>query len=235
MILPGHADSFADEVDVAALTVDGWHLADRPGFWAAHWQEQFIDDPDLLLHTWGVTEEDVTHRLEELYASPVWPVFTVELRDGAALAVVFRNHDDDAGVDYLVLPGGGRPAIEVAGLDGHQRGPAFTWAELAGVAARQPDHIRRAQALLLLAPAFGDDTADTPEARSALSGAMRTLGASGDTSELAALAVSDEVVFWGHVPWAAGVPDLDYAPRNPAGAFALPEAVRQLVAELLVP
>ncbi|MEV4135668.1 hypothetical protein AB0J72_26270 [Dactylosporangium sp. NPDC049742] len=164
MILPGYADTFPDEVDVAALAVDGWHLAERPGFWAAHWREQFI---------------------------------------------------------------------EIAGLEGHQRGPGLSWPELVAVAGRQPDRVRRAQTLLLLAPAFGDEAADTPDAVSVLSDAMRTLGATGDTAKLATLAVSDEVVFWGHVPWVAGVPDMDYAPRNPASPFALSVAERQLVTELL--
>jgi hypothetical protein len=47
--------------------------------------------------------------------------------------------------------------------------------------------------------------------------------------------VSDEVHFWGHVPWAAGVPDSEYAPRNPDSVFALPETSRRLVTELLMP
>jgi hypothetical protein len=96
-------------------------------------------------------------------------------------------------------------------------------------------HVRRAQVLLLLAPALGDEAADAPAARSALSEAMRTLGAAEDTTDLAALAVSDEVVFWGHVPWVAGEPTLDNAPRNPASPFALPAADRRQVAELLKP
>ncbi len=235
MILSGYADVFPDEVDVAALVIDGWPLAERPGFWVAHWQAQFVDDEELLLDTWGVPEETVTERMNDLYASRTWPVFPVGLRDGAELVVAFRNHADDAGVDYLVLPGPGRKAIEIAGLDGHQRGPGISWPELAAVAARQPGPVRQAQVLLLLAPAFGDEAADVPAARAAFSEAMRTLGAVGDTTGLAALAVSDEVAFWGRVPWVTGVPALDYAPRNPDSAFALSAAERQLVAELLTP
>lgn len=235
MILPGYADTFSDEVDVAALTVDGWHLAERPGFWAAHWRGQFIDDDDLLLHTWGMSEEIVMDRMNDLYDPGTWPVFKVKLRNSAELAVVLRNYADDAGVDYLILPGPGRKAIEIASLEGHQRGPGISWPELVAAADRQPDQVRRAQVLLLLSPALGDEAADTPDARSALSEAMRTLGAVEDTTDLAALAVSDEVIFWGQVPWAAGVPELDYAPRNPASPFALSAAERQLVTELLAP
>lgn len=235
MILPGYADTFPDEVDVAALTVDGWHLAERPGFWTAHWREQFIDDDDLLLRTWGVSEETVMDRMNDLYAPRTWPVFKVELRRGAELAVVFRNFADDSGVDFLVLPGSGRKAIEIASLEGHQRGPGISWPELVAAAERQPDRVRRAQVLLLLAPALGDEAAGTPAARSVLAEAMRTLGAAEDTTGLAALALSDEVVFWGLVPWAEGAPDEDDAPRNPGSPFALPAAERQVVSELLTP
>ncbi|MDG6104052.1 hypothetical protein Daura_12560 [Dactylosporangium aurantiacum] len=77
--------------------------------------------------------------------------------------------------------------------------------------------------------------ADTPDAVSALSEATRTLGATGGTAELAAPAVSDEVVFWGHVSWVSGVPDMDHSPRDPSSPFALPAAERQLVTALLAP
>jgi hypothetical protein len=235
MILPGYADTLPDDVDVAALTVDGWPLAERPGLWAAHWREQFIDDDEDLLRAWGVPEAVVLERMNDLYSARAWPVFRVELRGGAELAVVFRNVPDDAGVDYLVLPGAGRKFIEIASLEGHQRGPGLSWPELVAAAGRQPDQVRRAQTLLLLAPAFGDATADTPDAVSTLSEAMRALGATGDTTKLATLAVSDDVVFWGHVPWSAGKPAMDDAPRNPTSPFALPAADRNLVEELLAP
>ncbi|WP_127506058.1 hypothetical protein [Actinoplanes solisilvae] len=231
-MIPG----YPDEADLAAPTVDGWPLAERPGFWAAHWQEHFIgDDPGLLPRVWGVDEDVLPQRLDELYATPEWPVFRVALRDGAELAVVFRNFADDAGADYLVLPAGGRDAIGIASLEGHQTGPGLSWAELVAVAARQADRKRRAQTLLLLAPAFGDDSAGTPDAAAVLADAMRELGAVKDVEELAARAVSDEVDFWGHVPWVAGAPDLNLAPRNPDSPVALPPDQRHLVAELLAP
>jgi hypothetical protein len=53
---------------------------------------------------------------------------------GAELAVVFRNLDEDSGIDFLVLPPDGGDAIEIAALDGHQTGPGFSWTELAAVA-----------------------------------------------------------------------------------------------------
>ncbi len=232
MVLPGYQDRFPEDIDVAALTVDGWHFAKRPGFWAQYWRELLLpDEDDLLAEVWGATGEDLVESLDP--AS--WPVLRVRVKGDAELAVVFRNFDEDGGVDFLVLPGGGRDAIEIAALDGHQTGPGLSWAELVAVADRQPDPIRRAQTLLLLAPAFGDEAADNPEASAVFAQAMRTLGASGTIEQVAAAAVSDEVQFWGHVSWKAGVPDSEYAPRNPDSPFALPEASRRLAAELLAP
>lgn len=235
MILPGYADAFPAEVDVAALTVDGWPLAERPGFWAAYWREHFIFDDELSSQVWGVPDDVVMQRMNDLYATDAWPVFRVGLRGDAELAVVCRNFADDAGVDYLVRPEPDRKVIEIASLEGHYRGPGLSWPELVAVAGHQHDRLRRAQALLLLAPAFGDEAAGTADAASVLAEAMRTLGAPGDTTALATLALSDEVGFWGRVPWVAGVPDVDDAPRNPASPVALPAAERQLVARLLTP
>ncbi|TDC37215.1 hypothetical protein E1211_11025 [Micromonospora sp. 15K316] len=232
MLIPGYQDRFSEDVNVAALTVDGWHHAERPGFWALYWREFLLpDEDDLLPEIWGASGDD----LDELFDSASWPVLRMGLGGGAELAVVFRNLREEGGVDFLVLPNGGRDAIEIAGLDGHQRGPGLSWAELAAVAGRQRNPARRAQTLLLLAPAFGDEAADTPDAVALLVKAMRTLGAIGDTERVATAAVSDEVHFWGHVPWVAGVPGSEYAPRNPDSLFALPEASRRLVTELLMP
>ncbi|WP_433065879.1 hypothetical protein [Dactylosporangium sp. CS-033363] len=166
-----------------------------------------------------------------------------------------------------MLPGSGRKYLEIASVEGHQRGPGLSWPELAGVAARQPDPVRRAQTLLLLAPAFGDAAAlgdaaaDTPahddrgalerdapqrlgaseavesEAVALLSAAMRTLGAPDEsaTAVVASRAVSDDALFWGPVHWVAGAPESDYASRNPASAYALPDADRKLLGSLLAP
>ncbi|MBF5031419.1 hypothetical protein IRY44_16870 [Micromonospora sp. ANENR4] len=232
MLIPGYQDRFPEDVDVTALTTDGWHLAVRPGFWAQYWRELLLpDEDDLLSEVWGAAGDDLGGLLD----AESWQVLRVGLGGGAELAVVFRNLDEDRGVDFLVLPGGGRDAIEIAALDGHQTGPGLSWTDLVAVAGRQPDPVRRAQTLMLLAPAFGDKAADTPDAVVLLAAAMRTLGATGDTERVAAAAVSDEVHFWGHVLWAAGVPGSEYAPRNPESVFALPEASRWLVTQLLAP
>jgi hypothetical protein len=235
MDLGGYQNLFEGDpgLDVAALLTDGGHILAKPGFWACYLRTLMIPDPeDRLAAAWRADADD---DLFDYIDPDRWEVLRVGLRDGAGLAVVFRNLDEDGGVDYLVLPGGGAEAIPIAAIDGHQTGPGLSWPELAGIAARQADPVRRAQALLLLAPAFGDAAADNPEAVALITGAMRTLGATGDVETAAAMLVSDEVDFWGHVAWAAGVPDSDLAPRNPGSYFARAEAERLQVIRLLAP
>ncbi|WP_106319987.1 hypothetical protein [Actinoplanes italicus] len=235
MDLGGYQNFFEGDpdLDVAALLTDGRHLLDKPGFWAAYLRALMIPDEDYVLAAiWNTAADD---DLDDFIDPGRWEVLRVGLGGGAEIAVVFRNLDEDDGVDYLVLPGGGAEAIPIAAIDGHQTGPGLSWPELAGVAARQEDPVRRAQALLLLAPAFGDAAADNPEAIALVSGAMRVLGATGDVEAAASMLVSDEVDFWGHVEWDAGVPDSDLAPRNPGSYFALVEAERLQVIQLLTP
>ncbi|MFF5076412.1 hypothetical protein ACFY36_05130 [Actinoplanes sp. NPDC000266] len=228
MNLGGYHEQFGGDpdLDVTALLTDGRDLLGKPGFWSCYLRTLMV--PDFG----GLPGDDDLYD----YIDPSrWEVLRVDLRDGAELVVVFRNLDEDGGVDYLVLPGGGAKAVPIAAIDGHQTGPGLSWPELAGVAARQDDPIRRAQALLLLAPAFGDAAADTPEAVALFAGAMRTLGVTGDVGKAAAMLVSDEVDFWGHIDWEDGVPDSDLAPRDPASVFALAEPQRLLVERLLAP
>ncbi|MEV6299901.1 hypothetical protein AB0M02_10920 [Actinoplanes sp. NPDC051861] len=236
MDLGGYQNLFDDgdpDRDVAALLTDGRRLLGMPGFWACYLRTLMVSDADDLLATvWNASADDDLYD----YVDPDrWEVLRVPLRDGAELAVVFRNLDEDSGVDYLILPGGGAPAILIASVDGHQSGPGLSWPELAGVAARQDDPVRRARALLLLAPAFGDAAAGTPEAVALITEAMRTLGATGDVGRAAAALASDEVDFWGHITWENGVPDSDLAPRNPKSVFALPEPDHLRAERLLSP
>jgi hypothetical protein len=241
MTLPGYEELLPDDLDLSGLLVDGWPLADRPGFWAGFWREQFIEDDGVLPRVWGVTDEVVRARMTELYDHAAWPVFRVALRDGAELAVVCRNFADDAGVDFLVLPHGGAH-IRIAGVEGHYSGPGLSWPELLAVAGRQPDPVRRAQTVLLLAPATGDEAAGAPEAATVFADALRTLGAGGLPADLAALSAhaarsvsGDESLFWDPVAWTGGVPAGEYAPRDPAAPVALPAADRHLVNALLAP
>ncbi|MEU4691953.1 hypothetical protein [Actinoplanes sp. NPDC023714] len=216
-----------------APLVDGRHLLERPGFWAWLWREHLIpDDDNLLEEIWSTTDESF---LPELLDESAWPVIRLPLASEAELAVVFRNDPDDGGIDYLLLPGGDQDSIPLAALDGHQTGPAFSWQDLRAIATHQPTPRSRAQALLLLMPAFGDESAATPEATATVAEALRTLGATGPVTEVAEAALSDEVHYWGHTSWHDAIPDADDAPRNPASAVALPPRTRALIQAFLAP
>ena len=117
MNIPGYCDQFPDDIAVAGLTFDGAELLGVPGVWAAH-LAAVVDDEDVLIESWGLPAEAIEAAYQRLTDETAWPVFTVELTGDARLAVVYRNFADDAGKDYLLLPGGGRPCIEFASIEG---------------------------------------------------------------------------------------------------------------------
>lgn len=103
---------------------------------------------------------DVEAYAEELHRPGRWPFVVVRLASGHRLYVLFRNFEGDAGWDYLLQPAGTDTVITLAALEGHFRGPAYSWRDLVLV-ADQPDPVRSAaERLLLLLPAMGD--ADVP-------------------------------------------------------------------------
>ena len=78
-----------------------------------------------------------------------------------------------------------RPAIELATIEGHSRGPALSWAELVTASAQPDDRLSPTQRLLLLLPAYGD--ADTPqEAIDVVSAALAAVGAREHVRDLTA-------------------------------------------------
>lgn len=92
-----------------------------------------------------------------LSAEREWPTFSVALRSGHTIHVVYRNFDGDRGVDYLIHHPTWPRAETLAVDDGHFMGPGLAWPELLS-AGRQPS-VKRANApgarLLLLFPALG--------------------------------------------------------------------------------
>lgn len=99
---------------------------------------------------------DVEAYADELHHSGSWPFVVLRLAYGHRLYVLFRNFEGDAGWDYLLQPEGTDTVMTLAALEGHFRGPAFSWRDLV-VVASQPDLTRSgAERLLLLLPAMGD-------------------------------------------------------------------------------
>jgi hypothetical protein len=187
-ILPGYDDRGPDDdPDGPGLGYDGAELLGRPGFWAAH-----LGDPLLL---------DLDDELAELFAVPLpairetyarltdltaWPIFPVELGAGARLAVVYRNFDEDLGVDYLRVPGPGATCVRIAAYEGGPDGPGIGWDELISAADRQATPLDSARALLLFLPVVTEVEAAGDEATDRVARALRTVGITGDVEDIAA-------------------------------------------------
>ncbi|MEW2331701.1 hypothetical protein AB0880_28350 [Micromonospora chersina] len=83
-----------------------------------------------------------------------WPVVSVRLDGEVWLRIVYRNIEEDEGLDF-VEERPGRPAKVVASIEGHGFTSAMTWAELLAAAALPDEHLTWAQRLILMLPMLG--------------------------------------------------------------------------------
>jgi hypothetical protein len=237
--LAGYVEHFGDG-EVIPL-VDGEPLLAREGFWAAYYFAQGMcveEDGDIVFPSFEVSEEIVHEALGDLADPEAWPVFTVPVSDSAEICVVARNYAEDYGFDYLVCREGLEPSIQVAALEGCGYGPGISWHELRGIVDRAPDPLRRAQAMLLLAPMYGD--ADhVEEACSAFEQALASVGGNRDSGRLAEYLGSDGVEgqpTWRHdekgVLWREG---RGPGPRSTVRADWRTERLNALVSDILAP
>ncbi|NGM14251.1 hypothetical protein [Verrucosispora sioxanthis] len=85
-------------------------------------------------------------------------MFSLPLVEPRRLHVIMRNVEDEGGIDYVLDPGTGDASIPLAAMEGHFRGPAFTWPKVVA-AAHQPDpNHTPAERLLLLVPACAESS-----------------------------------------------------------------------------
>ncbi|NEB02226.1 hypothetical protein [Streptomyces sp. SID13726] len=161
-------------------------LLGLPGFWPAYLgavRGEPVPEPELF----GADAADMDAAAEALWdATSVWPAYRIPLPEGRVLWIVHRNFPDDAGTDYLLTDQALSRERQLASIDGHFSGPAFSWPDLLtladevpadGEGVRDPD-LR----LLLLLPAYGD--ADTPveEALVRISTALVGVGVAPDAA-----------------------------------------------------
>ncbi|WP_254668015.1 hypothetical protein [Streptomyces griseus] len=156
-----------------------------------------------------------------------WPVFSVPLRSGHIIYVVYRNFVDEWGVDYLIHQSAWPAAETLAVDDGHFMGPGMAWPELLS-AARQSatEGVGDADArLLLLFPTLGDALLPD-DAAPALTNALDALTLIEEPAEVARMLLANQGQ-WAPARWrpAGGVwiNDGEHSYRNPGNAFALPE------------
>ncbi|WP_432981895.1 hypothetical protein [Dactylosporangium sp. CA-233914] len=219
MILPGYLDGWQPSFDRSPL-IDGAPLIHQPLFWpaflytvggAASAPDAFDADP-----------ADLDVLIDELCNPARWPVFTLPLGNHTLLRIVMRNHPDDAGVDYLLDRGDDTPVLHLAALEGHFKGPALSWPELASTIEDTGDGHAAVDRFLLLLPAFGDT--DTPAAAHRLvTHVVTTVGAIRDQPTLAAQLLENRR-YWAPSTWTT-VNDVlvclgPYSPRRPDGPLS---------------
>ncbi|MGW1002531.1 hypothetical protein [Streptomyces sp. NPDC002520] len=149
-----------------------------------------------------------------------WLTFRISMGGDRGLVIVFRNLEDDDGVDYVVDPGQERDCIRIAAVEGHFLGPGISWDELEAIANAADGPVGKAQRLLLLAPMYSD-ARYVDRAAEEFSWAFRQVGATGDPDDLARL-LAEGGMMWGEPEWFMGedgawtcAGELSY--RNPDG------------------
>lgn len=225
MIISGYAKGFPDSVEVDRLLYDGSELVREREFWAAHFLSQSMEDEDLLIDVWGIEPGALRGMQARLSDQSAWPVFQCSLGGEARLVVVYRNVEDDAGVDYLLVPGADRDCIRIATLEGEYEGPGISWLELLGVSRTPSNSFLQAEILLLFAPMLGDVEAAGSIGLDALAQAVQSCGGAGDAESVAS-AIAAENLQWEPAQWYttdAGlrVCNAESSPRNPESPVAL--------------
>ncbi len=185
----------------------GEDLLSLPGFWAVHlmWLCDMDGEHGEPSPEWfGADAADADAAYEKVTDTERRPAFRIPFTDGHSVLVVYRNHPDDAGIEYLVThPDWDRPG-RLATLDGHQAGPGLAWRELAHI-ANTPDrdapkvHDPHARLLLLL-PALGDEDLP-PDAEDLVAAALLHVGApKSETSHVASALLRDHPL-WQPAQW----------------------------------
>ncbi|MGR6971696.1 hypothetical protein ACU639_19275 [Streptomyces cynarae] len=199
---------------------------DDPLFWPVH-LGACLRGEDAQRAAFGADWDAAMELYRMLSADHEWPVFSVPLRSGHTIYVVYRNLDGDHGVDYLIHHRAWPEAETLAADDGHFMGPGTAWPELLSV-ARQPapggldDSDAR---LLLLFPTLGDATLPD-DAAVPLTAALAARTLIEEPAEVASMLLENQGQ-WEPAHWTSAdgvrINDGGHSYRNPGNAFALPQ------------
>ncbi|MCX4560084.1 hypothetical protein OHA02_28385 [Streptomyces phaeochromogenes] len=206
--------------------VEGIAYLDDPLFWPVH-LGTCLRGEDAQRAAFGADWDAAVELNRRLSAAHAWPVFSLPLRSGHAIHVVYRNFEGDRGVDYLIHHPTWSEAETLAVDDGHFMGPGTAWPELLS-AARQPaaEGVDDSDArLLLLFPTLGD--AQLPDdAPVALTAALTALTLIEEPAEVARMLLEKQGQ-WAPAHWRLAdgirINDGGHSYRNPHNAFAMPE------------
>lgn len=166
--LSGYLCEFEPPPTSGLLDANGW--LSEPGICLA--------SVSLQLLTAGNTRPDgIDAALQRLMATEPWPTFSVELSSTASLHVVWRNYEDESGVD-LLLASADR-VHRLSSFEGHFSWPGLNWDECSTIAGRV-SNLTPAEALIVLFPFVGDELG--PTVVEVLTGALCQLGVSTDRS-----------------------------------------------------
>jgi hypothetical protein len=197
MVIPGYLDGFTPEVDPSTVfDASGW--LDEAAFW-----------PAFLLAAGGARDApaafdadlaDVDAMLDELQRLDRWPAFALSVGDRHTIHLIWRNFDEDMGLDYVLIGAGDESSIVLAALEGSFVGPAWSWRELLDLAEQPGTHRSAAERLLLLLPATGD--ADLPStAVEVVADAVTAVGGIRNQVKVARQLLAASSRFWGAPPW----------------------------------
>ncbi|MEU6681342.1 hypothetical protein [Streptomyces sp. NPDC046925] len=223
----------------SAPVVDGLHLLDVPGFWAAHLADLSEGFPT---EAFGVDAADAGAALERLHDQSAWPVFTVPLAGGFVILLHYNSGEEFTTTDYFLMhrDWSASRALVLTSGDQDRIGPGLCWPELAALldapaeAAGVTDPHAR---LLLLLPVLGD--ADAPLAAvDAVVEALVAQGAPPDCDGLAAQLLKGHPM-WGAETWTydtderSWICDGEHSPRQEPLGERLPEVQRAALETVL--
>ncbi|MFF0445703.1 hypothetical protein ACFYT4_04635 [Streptomyces sp. NPDC004609] len=216
--------------------VQGSAYLDDPLFWPVH-LGTCLRGEDAQRAAFGADWDAAMDVYRAVSAEHEWPVFDVPLHSGHTIYVVYRNYEDERGVDYLIHHPAWPEAETLAVDDGHFMGPGMAWPELLS-AARQAASggVDAADArLLLLFPTLGD--AHLPDdAAVALTAALTALTVIEEPAEVARMLLENQGQ-WAPAHWAprdgVWINYGGHSYRNPYNAFALPNGRLQEISSAL--
>ncbi|QNP63487.1 hypothetical protein [Streptomyces genisteinicus] len=184
--------------------VAGEDLLTLPGFWLCHLG--VLCPSGTRPETFGADAADADAAFETVMDEDSWPVFRIPFGGGHTAVVLYRNFDDDAGVEFFVThPEWAGRQGHLATIDGHPAGPGLAWPELRHI-AHTPDaaapgvqdpHAR----LLLLLPVLGDTDLPDDAAAQVAASLTATGTPAGEAPALASVLLAHNP-FWSPAGWA---------------------------------